>query len=568
MKVPAFAFASLLLTLPLPAQTRTFLVQEDGRASVFLPLKGAPLANPPQAAHAPAAQLLVGGSDDCATAEPIAGAGSFAFDNSAATTGTNGQLNAPACTAFNLTALAKDVWFLWTAPAAGDVQLSTCGQTTVDTKVAVYDWTAIGSTCPPSGAGSTVLACNDDLNAISRQSKVAFTAAAGNLYLIQLGSFPGGTPVGGLGSFTLDYMPNAPQAPCVWDDNDAELVHRLVGTAGAEICWMNRFGLPGQETDVSAILATWGDLFNAAASGLTDGYPTRVALWDDPNDDGDPIDAVLVEEVLTVVAGRDTSLFTTVPLSSTHRLSGLYFAGVTIVLPTPLPANWFPIPMDIDRCEPMIGDTAWVAINAVAPLNTANLALNSTPPAVPLLALNNVLTLNLAFRLRTECAPVTAGQAFCAGDGSLSDHTTACPCANDGAPGRGCGHSFDAGGALISASGAPATDDVVLRTSATPASAFTLFMQHDALDDRVFHDGVLCAGGTLIRLRGRNAVAGQAFFPNSAFPNDATLTLSQRGGVVPGSGARRYYAGWFRNASTTFCPPATANVTNGFQIDW
>ena len=110
--------------------------------------------------------------------------------------------------------------------------------------------------------------------------------------------------------------------------------------------------------------------------------------------------------------------------------------------------------------------------------------------------------------------------------------------------------------------------NVVLTTGFTPATSFTLMMQHDAAGDQVFHDGVLCAGGSLIRLRGRAAVAGSMSFPDSNFANDQTLTLSQRGQVVVGSGVRRYYAGWYRNASTTFCPPATANVTNGFLIDW
>jgi len=159
-------------------------------------------------------------------------------------------------------------------------------------------------------------------------------------------------------------------------------------------------------------------------------------------------------------------------------------------------------------------------------------------------------------------------EAFCFGDGTQADHATPCPCGNNGAPGRGCGHSFDAGGAALDASGDPHIDTVVLHSSFTPASAFTMFLQHELPDDRIFHDGTLCAGGTLIRLRGRGAVAGEAWFPNSAFPNDATLTLSQRGNVTPGQGQRRYYSAWYRNASTSFCPPATANVTNGFVIDW
>jgi len=153
---------------------------------------------------------------------------------------------------------------------------------------------------------------------------------------------------------------------------------------------------------------------------------------------------------------------------------------------------------------------------------------------------------------------------FCSGDGSLSDHTTPCPCGNNGAPGNGCAHSFSAAGANLALSGTTNPDTMVLTGSNMPASAFGLYMQHTAPGDAVFHDGVLCAGGSLIRLRGRNSVAGTSTFPNST----DTFNLSTRGQVTPGSAVTRFYAVWYRNASTTFCPPATANVSNGAVIVW
>ena len=158
--------------------------------------------------------------------------------------------------------------------------------------------------------------------------------------------------------------------------------------------------------------------------------------------------------------------------------------------------------------------------------------------------------------------------AFCFGDGALADHTTACPCGNNGVRGSGCAHSFDARGASLVTTGVPSHGDVALHAQSLPATSFTLFIQHTSVGDTIFHDGVLCAGGTLVRLRGRAAAAGQAQFPNSLFAQDSTTTLAQRGGVFPGQGVRRYYSGWYRNASSTFCPPATANVTNGCLVDW
>ena len=69
-------------------------------------------------------------------------------------------------------------------------------------------------------------------------------------------------------------------------------------------------------------------------------------------------------------------------------------------------------------------------------------------------------------------------------------------------------------------------------------------------------------------MRNRFSVGGESWFPDSTLAQDSTLTLSQRGGVTVGSGALRFYSAWYRNASTTFCPPATANVTNGWVITW
>src|SRR5262249_40608150 len=123
--------------------------------------------------------------------------------------------------------------------------------------------------------------------------------------------------------------------------------------------------------------------------------------------------------------------------------------------------------------------------------------------------------------------------SFCSGDGSLVDHTTPCPCGNVGAPGRGCASGANASGALLEATGSAPLDSLVLHASGTAASAFGVYLQHDAQGDRVFHDGVLCAGGNLLRLRNRSASAGTSSFPDPAFPQDATLTLAQRGNVTP-----------------------------------
>ena len=138
-----------------------------------------------------AAPALTQGHDDCTQAQPISGLGTFAFDNSAATSA--GPSNA-LCNAFGTTAIDNDVWFEWTTATEGFHELNTCGTTSVDTKVAVY-----GVSC-----AGPILACNDDACS-SLQSRIGWNVTAGDTYLIRIGTFP--TAAGGTGDFTISTIP-------------------------------------------------------------------------------------------------------------------------------------------------------------------------------------------------------------------------------------------------------------------------------------------------------------------------------------------------------------------------
>ncbi len=136
------------------------------------------------------------GSDDCATATPIVGAGSYLYDNSTATTGTQGQ-NQTLCYAFGTSGISNDLWFEWTASATGSVTVHTCFSTQ-DTKIAAY----LGGGCPAPGS---LLSCNDDL--CSLQSEISFPVISGDTYTLQIGNFPGAP--GGPGSFDLSFSPSS-----------------------------------------------------------------------------------------------------------------------------------------------------------------------------------------------------------------------------------------------------------------------------------------------------------------------------------------------------------------------
>jgi len=169
--------------------------------------------------------------------------------------------------------------------------------------------------------------------------------------------------------------------------------------------------------------------------------------------------------------------------------------------------------------------------------------------------------------LYTYCDAGTPGASFCAGDNLDPLVTTPCPCGNFGALGHGCANSAFASGALLAASGCAvaAPDTIVLSASAMTSTATVTFLKGDlsAAAGVPFFDGVRCVDGTLIRLAS-NPSAGGA----SSYPLAGQQALSVRGATPVGSGLTGYYQASYRNASTAFCPPGTANITNGYRIVW
>lgn len=542
-----------------------------------------------------------GGADSCATAEVISGIGVFNFDTSSATTGTQGQLS-PFCFQRDAIGVAFDVWFDWTARSMETVQVSTCGLTLVDTKIAVWDTTVFSSTngtCPPGNGG--MVACIDDLSPAIRQSKLVFNAIQGRHYLIQIGSYPGSSSApaspGGAGGFSIEYLPNPNLSACSLDDGESDAVVGVSSAPNAGTCMLGRCGTLGETARISGVEVAWGGLVNAPSSTLVDGTPVRVALWEDPNDDGRPADAVLIEEVATTIQHHDTDIMNVVPFAATHVVVGYYFVGAMYQNPALPPPDHRPFAIDWDNADVSPFDPdhllapsqarCFVGWRQGAPFNSADLSASGNTSAPTGFAGGvfsgsfESLAYNTLPLIRPICAP-EAGRSTCSNDTLGTDHVTPCPCGNQGALGNGCSNSMNSAGARLTAYGVTSDDDVsqpgptpiVLRSAGLPSSSYTMFLQHDAVGDTVFHDGVLCAGGSLVRLRGRPAGAqqfeppGVALFPNSFFAQDSTTTLSSRGGVAVGSGLIRHYAAWYRNASMSFCPPDTANVSNGVTIVW
>ena len=148
----------------------------------------------------------------------------------------------------------------------------------------------------------------------------------------------------------------------------------------------------------------------------------------------------------------------------------------------------------------------------------------------------------------------------------------ACPCANDGATGRGCENSSGTGGALLSAVGNASlgADTLVLTSSGERPTAVSIFLQGTVeIAPTTYGDGLRCTGGALKRLYTRNAVGGTVTAPLVGDPSVSARSAAL-GQPIPVE-ATRLYQVYYRDGAPSFCPSppgGTFNVSNGLRIVW
>ncbi len=444
-------------------------------------------------------------NDSCATPTSIAGLGSFAFDNVAATTGAQGQVEALCNLTGAGTAILQDVWYSWTSPITGSVRVSSC-TTTVDTKIAAYS----GSACP----GASALACNDDAcGPTGFQSSLLLPVTAGSAYTIQLGLYPGTLPIatGGTGSFEIvDASPPA---------NDACATASVIAGAGPH---------PYDSTFATT-----------SAEGQSESICTFFGSTAVPNDQW-----YVWTPSVSGTATVSTCVGTGVGASEDTKIA--VYLGAGCPTGAALACN------DDDGTCGAFGfpSTVTWTITCGQPytIQVGRYPFNTQPTYG-------------TFDIVETGASCTSGTAFCFGDGS----GTLCPCGNNGAFGNGCANSVNANGGNLGGTGTPSisSDTVVLSGSGMPNSSCLYFQgtsQLNAGAGAVFGDGKRCAGGSIVRLGTKSNVAGASQYPVGADP-----LVSVRG-LVTSPGSRTYQA-WYRNAAA-FCSVSTFNLTNGIQIAW
>ena len=479
-------------------------------------------------------------NDACADALPISGVGTFPFDSTLATTGMEGQGNS---NCGYVPSISHDVWFRWTADFSGTAQISTCGLTEIDSKIAVY----AGAACP-SGAA---FACND--NACSEQSSLCVPVTAGGDYLIQAGSYG----AGGAGSLAISQSAVADGACAPVDDGTANLAAGSFDATGGANLWLQRFGSIGQSTVVTAISTAWSSPIVPPAQRPAEGSPVQVAIWDDPNDDGNPLDGVLLQIVQGTLVGSGTGAFQTFALDPAVSVSGFFFVGAGVSLGP----DQYPIPLDAPgTCSGYGRAWAFGCSGGGCTISFANLAANGGftnfsdwyPSASQLL-------------LRPTCAGIVP---FCV---PATGGVLPCPCSNPGQPGKGCNNADATGGALLAVTGnaSLASDTLVFTTSGQKASGASVVLQGTAGSSGVvFGQGIRCAAGSLKQLYTKNAAGGSITAPQAGDPSVSARSAALGDPIAPGS--TRWYQVHYRDQSVGGgCPNGmTYNLTQGLIVVW
>jgi hypothetical protein len=159
-----------------------------------------------------------------------------------------------------------------------------------------------------------------------------------------------------------------------YDDGSTE--SNLLWTNGGDICWMHRFDvLPGGERilDVQTIFGC------KPYPGYSppNGTPCTVYVWDDPSDDGDPSDSILLASEPTAVQNVDTDIMNLIPLSTPATVFGEFYVGCCL---THDPGPLLPAPMDLTT--PYVPGNAWICGTSVqGGFDPADLTNNEYPPA-------------------------------------------------------------------------------------------------------------------------------------------------------------------------------------------
>ncbi|MEO7723413.1 MAG: hypothetical protein ABIU29_01805 [Chthoniobacterales bacterium] len=153
-----------------------------------------------------------------------------------------------------------------------------------------------------------------------------------------------------------------PASTYMVDDGTAEDAIGL--TVGGDIIALNKFAvLPGAET-IATVSIAWGT--PAFPDPSLNGLPYTVAIWSDPNGDGSPTDAVLLNTAGGVVASQGTDTFILTDIPDTTITTTNFFVGFLIT------HSGGQFPAAFDQTAPTFSNVSYAAGGASGDINNLN----------------------------------------------------------------------------------------------------------------------------------------------------------------------------------------------------
>lgn len=169
----------------------------------------------------------------------------------------------------------------------------------------------------------------------------------------------------------VDVLP--PPSDYRYDDGDTD---NLLGWySGGDMCWMHRFDEVAGCSTITNVQTIWG---SALYPGYNppDGTAAKLFVWEDPTDDGDPSDIVLLTTEDVVTQNTDTDIMNVYPLSTPATISGEFYVGAVLTHS----AGQYVVPMDMDT--PYVsGDAFYCGTNTQGGFDPANIMANQYTPA-------------------------------------------------------------------------------------------------------------------------------------------------------------------------------------------
>lgn len=329
----------------------------------------------------------------------------------------------------------------------------------------------------------------------------------------------------------------------VYDDGSSEAAWGV--GSGGDICALHRFDASGGSDTITRIDVAFGHS-DHPGTAPPEGTPVTLCIWEDPNDDGDPLDAILLSIASGSLQNPHTDILNPFPTPPT-AVSGVFFVGYFLSNES----GEFPCAMDGSQYS---NGRAWIAASLTqGGFNPEALSQNDFPPAdVDSTGLTPGVWLLRAF------GEGDVGTAYCFGDGG----GTACPCGNEADPGSGSGCQNSSGLGSIAVgfgSNSVGSDDLMISARqllpSQPALLFAGTEQINGGNGIPFGDGLRCAGTNVVRLGVKTPdAAGVATWG----PGLGTLGNW-------GSGDVRRFQAWYRNPQGSPCSSGF-NLSNGLEV--